>query len=391
VSAADHLAGRYEWMYRGPVIDTDVHHTWKSDQEIIERMPKKWRDFIEGPGGGRRLPIGPPPSAYQHVRGVNKRLDTFPPTGGPPGSDYETLRRQLLDPFNIERCILDFDTGLNAALPNPYLSLQVVRAINDWNAETWLALPDERIHGAVLVPSAIPEEGAREIRRAGRHPRIAEALLIWNSLGKAFGHPLYNPIFKAAAEMNLPVAIHAFGAEQLAGVLQPAGGGRPPTRLEFHTLYPQVTMGHLASLLVHGVFEKFPTLKVVIVETGVAWVPWLLWSLDRHYPILRRESPWVRKLPSEYFREHIKITTQPLEMSPDPDQLMALLEAYGGIDDVLCFASDYPHWDADAPTFISRRVPPGWSKKVFYENALGAFRWSSKSQPVDSRRAAAAG
>lgn len=378
-------------MYRGPVIDTDVHHNWKSDQEIIERLPRKWRDFINGPGGGRRLPIGPPPSAYQHVRGVNKRLDTFPPSGGPPGSDYETMRKQLLDPFNIGLCVVDFDTGLNAALPNPYLSLPMVRAINDWNADTWLSLPDQRIHGAVLVPSAMPEEGAREIRRVGRNPRIAEALLIWNSLGKPFGHPLYHPIFKAAAELDLPVAIHAFGAEQLAGVLQPAAGGRPPTRLEFHTLYPQVTMGHLASFVVHGVFEKYPSLKITIVETGVAWAPWLLWSLDRHYPILKRESLWVKKLPSEYFREHIRMTTQPLEMSPEPEQLISLLEAYPDLEHVLCYASDYPHWDADAPSFISRRLPKGWDEKVFYENPLNTYRWSRKPQSSYAGSTAAAG
>ncbi len=365
-------------MYRGPIIDSDVHHTWRSDEEIIEYLPKRWREFVFLPGDGRRNSIHPSGLSYPHPRGVNKRLDTYPPAGGPPGSDYATLRKQLLDPFRIEAAILDFDVGMNAALTNPYFAHAVVQAINDWTVDCWLdGIDDPRVYGAVLVPSQLPDEAAKEIRRVGKHPKIAEALLTWNGLGKPFGHPLYHPIYDACQEMGLPVAIHGQGGEVSGGVAATAAGGNPNSRLEFHTLLLQPTMHHLASFLVHGVFEKFPRLKLLIIETGVVWVPWLMWSLDRHYRLLRHESDLIRRLPSEYFREHVRLTTQPLEVTPHADQLLELLESFGGMEDILCFASDYPHWDADSPKYISSRLPQSWLPKVYYENARELYGLSS--------------
>jgi predicted TIM-barrel fold metal-dependent hydrolase len=366
-------------MYTGPFIDVDVHHTWASDNEIIEYMPAVWREYVSGPGAGHQLAIKPRTSSIQHPGGVNKRLETFPPSGGPPGSDYETLRRQLLDKYNIERCIIGFDAANNCAVNNPYFAHAITQAINDWNLDRWLSLPDQRIYGVALVPTQLPVEAAKEIRRVGKHPRIVEARLTFNGLSKPFGHPLYDPIFEAAEEMDLPVAMHATGAEQYTGVLTHTAGGRPMTRFEQHTLMIEGSIQHIASLLINGVFEKFPRLKFIAVETGIAWTPWLMWSLDAHFDVLRRESKWVKKLPSEYFREHIRLTTQPLELSPKPEQFVQLMEAFGGVDDLLCFATDYPHWDADSPTYISRRLPQSWHRKVFYENALSVYRWSRLS------------
>jgi predicted TIM-barrel fold metal-dependent hydrolase len=158
-------------------------------------------------------------------------------------------------------------------------------------------------------------------------------------------------------------------------------GGLPNTRFEFHTLAGQSTVHHLVSFITHGVFEKFPKLKVIAIEIGIAWLPWLLWTLDRHYPSLKRESPWVKRLPSEYFREHIRVSTQPMEDTPKREQLIEALEAVGGMEDVLVFASDYPHWDTDDPRYIAKRLPKSWWPKLFYDNAADALRWPTGDRP----------
>jgi uncharacterized protein len=360
-------------VYSGVLIDSDVHHNWVSDDELVSYLPRRWRDFARG--NGREKPsLEPAIMSYPHPHGVNKRLDTYGPAGQRPGSHYETMRDQLLDPFNVERAILSYDIGGNAGLWNPYLAAEVVRAANDWSIDHWLSRRDPRLYGAVLIPMQVPDEAAREIRRVGTHPRMAEVLIVANALGRPFGHPIYDPIFRAASELGLPVAIHA--GTDLLGAAHTAAGGVPANRLEFHTLAPQGIVHAVTSLIAHGTFEKFPDLKVLIVEIGVTWVPWLIWGLDAHYEILRAESPWVKQRPSEYFREHIRLTTQPLEISPEPDQLVELLQAFGGMEDILCFATDYPHWDADDPLYIAGKLPSSWHSKVFYENARVLYGWS---------------
>jgi len=364
--------------YTGPRIDADVHHAWRDDAELLPYIPTRWRQAV----ADRQFAIGPAMMSYPHTAGVNKRLDTYPPIGGPPGSDVATMQRQLLDPHNVSRVVLGFDVGLNAAVANPYLALALVQALNDWSIDRWLSQADDRLYGALLAPTHVPEEAAAEIRRVGGHPRIAQVLLPWNSLGRPFGHPVYHPIYAAAEELGLPIAIHAGGGEVAMSTGQTAAGGVMPTRLEFHTVLPQTSQHHLLSFITHGVFERFPNLRLMLSEVGVTWVPWLLWSMDASVDELRRESDWVRRLPSEYFFERVCLTTQPLEETPQRSQLIELLEAVGGLEDVLCFASDYPHWDTDEPNYVERRLPEAWLPKVFYENARRFFGWDTELPPA---------
>src|SRR5207248_50761 len=129
-------------------------------------------------------------------------------------------------------------------------------------------------------------------------------------------------------------------------------------------------MTHLVSLICQGVFEKFPTLRVVLMEGGVAWLPALLWRLEADYKALRMEVPWVKRLPSEYVRERVRFTTQPLDQPPQPRQLTQLLEMVDGRH-LLMFASDYPHWDFDDPTQLP--LPGAWKRAVYEENARAFY------------------
>jgi predicted TIM-barrel fold metal-dependent hydrolase len=360
-------------MHPGPLIDCDVHHTWARQDELHAFMPAELRTQLDEAGFRIR-----PASSYPHTGGVNKRLDAFGPAGEPPGSQYEVLRDQLLDPFGVSRAVLSFDIGHEASHPNPHLGAAIARAANDWSIATWLDR-DPRLHGAVIVANQFPEEAAREIRRVGGHPRMSEVLLVAGGLGMPLGHPVHHPIYEAAEELGLPVAIHV-GAEWLPPTL--AAGGLPGSRFEYHTLAGQSVVHHVTSFVTHGVFERFPRLRVLLVEIGLSWLPWLMWTLDAAYPDLRRESPWVRRLPSEYFREHVWITTQPLEMTERPEQLTDFLSTVEGVEDMLCFASDYPHWDTDELLYVKKRLPAAWHDKVFYENACRLFDWSVSDLPA---------
>jgi predicted TIM-barrel fold metal-dependent hydrolase len=358
--------------YKGPIIDVDIHHTWASPEELFPYLDPRARELV-APGDGGGIGIDPAIPMYPHSNGVVLRVDAFSEDGRLPGSDLETLRRQHLDPFEVEAGILTFGIGLNAGVPNPRLGTALAKAANRWSIERWLESGEERLFGAVLVPTQLPEDGAAEIREVGRHERIAGALLVANGLGRSFGHPIYDPIFAAAAEMNLPLLMHS-GGDQLPGGTHHIAGGMPLGRMEFTTLGTQSAAMHLASLIVHGVFERYPDLRYIVVESGVAWLAPFAWRLDQVVDELRLESDWIRKLPSEYLREHVRISTQPIELSPERQQLIDVLEGFEGIEDVLVFASDYPHWDADAPSWLARRLPDEWGQKVLHDNAAQVLR-----------------
>jgi len=111
---------------------------------------------------------------------------------------------------------------------------------------------------------------------------------------------------------------------------------------------------------------------MIVIECGVCWVPPLLWRMDAEYRALRKEVPWVKRLPSEYFTDHIRFTSQPLEQAPKREHLHAVLEAMNARQ-TLMFASDYPHWDQDEVREIERALPDGWAPDVFGLNALKVY------------------
>jgi uncharacterized protein len=84
-----------------------------------------------------------------------------------------------------------------------------------------------------------------------------------------------------------------------------------------------------------------------MIEAGFGWAPSLAWRLDKVWQRLRSEVPHVKRPPSEYIREQVWWTTQPME---DPERREDLIDVVKWIGwDRLLFATDYPHWDFDAP------------------------------------------
>ncbi|HUX87078.1 MAG TPA: amidohydrolase family protein [Chloroflexota bacterium] len=361
------------------VIDSGVHHTWTNQTELLSYMPRAWRAYL-----GTTNPVVPD-SLYRNPEG-DYLAAARPPGDGQPGSDLTALVRDVLT-GGVERAILAFDKGsLLPATVNHYLGLQATQAANRWSIERWLSGQDERLYGLILVPNQLPDEAAKEIRRVGQHPRMAGVLMAGNGIGKPFGHPLYDPIYAAAADLDLPVVIQAGGDAVPDTLTDPTPGGLALTFGEFASLVGCSLLTHIVSLVAQGVFEKFPNLKVLMVGGGPAWIPWAFWRADTTWKGLRREIPWVRRPPSEYFREHVRIGTHPLPRSQGAANLTRLLNAVDGIDDLLCFTSSYPHWNTDSVADAASLLPSQWHQKVFHDNAEQFFRWSAPTQKRSRRR-----
>jgi predicted TIM-barrel fold metal-dependent hydrolase len=106
----------------------------------------------------------------------------------------------------------------------------------------------------------------------------------------------------------------------------------------------------MTNWILNGIPERFPKLKTIWVESGLAWVPFLMQRLDDQYLMRPSEAPMLKRLPSEYMREHCWYTTQPMETT-HPKATQLTLEMINAKTQLL-FASDWPHFDFDLPQEI---------------------------------------
>jgi predicted TIM-barrel fold metal-dependent hydrolase len=128
-----------------------------------------------------------------------------------------------------------------------------------------------------------------------------------------------------------------------------------------------------ANWIVNAMPERFPKLKLIWIESGLAWIPWLMQRLDSEYRMRSSECPGLKKLPSEYMQD-MYYTTQPLEFPNDPRLLESTFNAVNA-ETQLLWASDYPHWDMDLPSriydlpFLSQHA----KRNILGENARRLF------------------
>jgi predicted TIM-barrel fold metal-dependent hydrolase len=255
------------------------------------------------------------------------------------------------------------------AMPDPDLASVIASAYNQWLADVWLGA-DERYRAALVTAPQDPAQAAKEIRRTGRHSGFVAVLLPLTNI--LMGQRHYYPIYEAAAELGLPVTIHPNSGDGIFSTAPTMAGGPPTYSVEWHTGLSQVFHANLVSLVCHGVFERFPTLKVVITEGGFAWLPDVLWRLDKNVKGLRDEVPWIRRLPSEYIFDHVRFTTQPSIEPRRREHLHALCDIVRA-DRTLMFSSDYPHWDFDDPRRALSSCPEEIRARVRVENALELY------------------
>jgi uncharacterized protein len=111
--------------------------------------------------------------------------------------------------------------------------------------------------------------------------------------------------------------------------------------MEDYLSNPLIVQSHVLSLISEGVFDRFPTLRVSLMECGFAWLPSLLWRFDKDWKGLWLEVPWVKEKPSSYLRRHFRATTAPAHLPADREEARELMAMIG--PDVLMYASDHPH------------------------------------------------
>ena len=353
------------------LVDCDIHVGYQSLRDLVPYVDGATAELIVESGTNG---LGMPSYPWYHPSGW-LRTDTYDRDMAAEGAQLvgqtlERVRTAVLDPFDVTLGILTPDEAAAfAVLPNPLLAAGLCRGYNDWLLTEWLE-HERRLRGLLVVTPQHPEAAAAEIRRLGEREEIAGVFLP-GAARVPFGNPVHDPIWRACDELGLPVAIHThFEGVGIGGPITAAG--MPDFYTEYHALTGAGMLGHLASILCHGVFERFPGTRVMLMEGGLVPFVGLLWRLDAAWRGCRTEVPFCVRPPSEYVHDHVAWTTQPLEEPPD-DRMLA--PAIQGLDPArtLCFSSDYPHWDFDDPRQTLKRLPAEWRDGVSHANALRFF------------------
>jgi uncharacterized protein len=320
------------------IVDCDIHPTIRSPADLHAWLPERWRRHLAEYGAQARLPFTTG-TQYPKAAPATARRDAWPPAGGPPGSDLSFMQAQLLDANDIAVGIL---SPLHGSARNTDLDAALCTAVNEWQLANWIGR-EPRLRASVTVAHEDPDLAVEEIAQRADDRRFVQILLP-SKTNEPMGRKRYWPVFAAAQSAGLPIGVHV---NSVGGGYASTGSGWPSYYLQDHHINVHSFQAQITSLVLEGVFEHFPQLRMVMIEGGFAWLPALCWRLDRQWTRMRSEVPECKRPPSEYVKEHIWFTTQPVEEPEQDEHLRDTLNWIGW--DRIMFATDYPHWDYDDP------------------------------------------
>ncbi len=264
------------------IADCDIHPARATKQELFPFLAKRWHEHLAvyQEHAYQGMMEGPP---YPKAQPNASRRDAYPPEGGMQGSSLSFMQKQHLDPNNVVLGVLNpLKTG--QGLRNHDLAAAICSAINHWQIEKWTS-KDQRLKGSIVVANEDGVTAAAEIRKWAGDKNFVQVLLLSRNV-EPLGQRRYWPIYEAAEEAGLPVGVHAFGF-----------GGNPITASGWPSYYIEEMVGHsqcqqtaLASLVLEGVFERYPKLNMIMIEAGFGWAPSLAWRLDKQLGAAQKRS-----------------------------------------------------------------------------------------------------
>jgi predicted TIM-barrel fold metal-dependent hydrolase len=354
------LRGHTRTRARPAFIDCDFHPQWDSPKDLYPYLSHRWIEHIETFGTPGR-------AGATYPRFMDDKVGAWPPSGRRAGSDPVFVRDTFLEPERVAYAIMG-PLGGGGAFSNLELGAAWARAVNDWQIAEWLDF-DPRFRASVQVAFEDPPAAVAEIRRVANDKRFVQVQFSGRPQ-EPLGRRKYWPIYAACEEYGLAVMSHAFGSYG-----QPiTGTGWPSFYIDEHVGPAQAMQANIISMVAEGVFERFPTLRLVSVENGFAWLPSLCWRMDTTWQLLKSEVPHLRRAPSEYIHERVYLSTQPMEEPHKAHYFMQLLEQLGPSLDHLLFATDYPHWDADDPDeAVPSQLSDEVRQKLYFDNAARLY------------------
>jgi predicted TIM-barrel fold metal-dependent hydrolase len=250
------------------------------------------------------------------------------------------------------------------------VEVAVAWAYSRWFVEN--VLPgDPRIKTMIYLPFNDPKASLRFVEHFSDFDGVV-GYMVTSARYRPVHHNDYAPVYRALEERDLPLGFHAIFHQQeriFEGMNK---------FLSVHALgFILHNLVHITNMVINGIPERFPKLKLVWIEGGLAWIPFLMQRLDNEYMMRSSEAPLLKAPPSEYMRR-MYYSTQPME-DQNLKALQLTMEMINA-ETQLMFASDYPHWDFNLPstiydlTFLSDQA----KRNILGENARRVFRLDDK-------------
>jgi predicted TIM-barrel fold metal-dependent hydrolase len=352
------------------IVDIDGHHyetaSFAQICEFIEDPVMRDQAKYQGYGAGG---ITQGAGSYQELGGritryPGRRKEKTPQT---PHRDI-TLTRRWMDAIGIDILCL-FPTPMLGLGFTPRVEVEVAlaRAYNRWLCEVVLA-GEPRIKSSLYLPFNDPEAAYKVVQEFGGKPGVI-GFTVCTARHKQIYANEYMKTYAAIEEMGVPLIFHSS-----------LGGGHDASLnltnrfIAAHALgFSWWNIFHCTNWLCNGLPERFPKLKTVWVESGLAWIPFLMQRLDNEWMMRSSEVPLLKRKPSDYMRE-MHYSTQPMEMVNNREALELTFKMINA-ESQLMYASDYPHWDTDLPSTIydlpflsetaKRNILGGNAKRVF--------------------------
>ena len=353
------------------VLDCDGH--------VIE-PPKLWAEYTEKRFRNRiPRPARDENGNFGYIVDDRYIMRTASSLAAPPKTADGKLPAGGWDP---EQRLRDMDSeGIDIAILYPTLSFffpeipdvelhaALCRAYNDWLADYCKADPG-RLIGVALLPLDDVDASIRELERTTHAYGFRGAFFRPNPYaGRAIQNPGYEPFWDCAESLGVPITVH----EGISDALPTLGRDRSTNPVMLHLMsHPFEQMAACAGLVLGGVLERHPTLRFVFLESGCGWLPYWLERMDGHWRTWSSHLPEVKVKPSDSFQRQCFVS-----MDPDDETAPGVIEQVG--DDVLVWASDYPHIDSPFPGAVKEtlevlsEVPAQSRRKLLGTNGLRLY------------------
>jgi hypothetical protein len=331
------------------IVDADSHIgdglAWAEVLKFVENETVRDATMFFGGGTGRSAFLNDTPGLqHQHAGG---RI----PHGAhlrEPIADKSVPREVALSRKAMDCMALDYQVFFPSALlflgmhPQREIEAELATAYNRWIVEH--VLPHEpRMKAMLYLPFNTPEAAEATVKRFLGAPGVV-GFLVTSTRYQPVHANKYMRLYAMLEEAGMPIGFHAHH-----------NWHNEYTRhlnrfLSMHAIsFVLSNMVHLTNWIINGLPVRFPKLKVLWIESGLAWLPFLMQRLDHEYLMRVSEAPLLRRLPSEYIAE-MYYTMQPMEAT-NLKLLEGTFEAIRA-DTQLLYASDWPHWDFDVPAKV---------------------------------------
>jgi predicted TIM-barrel fold metal-dependent hydrolase len=373
--------------YRIISADDHIDMPWLPQDLWQTRVPTHWREraprvaeTADGPywvcgdeqweaWGGRRGGVGP----LSGRRSALERAGVLEPGVSRPTTT--ALRLADMDRDGVDATVM-YGPIVPLLIKDPDLRRVCYRAYNDWLAEFCATAP-ERLVGAGLIPIDDPKEAADEVRYL-KHIGLRTGMFLAARVELPLWDEGWEPLWEAAAETGLPIGFHLGGGLRTAVASGPKAA--TPGNIGVRVACATVQMDEpLAAVIFSGALERHPTLKIVLAETGIGWLPYMLERMDDTYrKFCDAEAYWrthggipLTMPPSAYFRRQVWATFQTDHVG------LRVVDLLG--DDRVMWASDYPHPDSTWPESQKAiddnftGVLPRITRRILCENAKALY------------------